>query len=175
MATTDGCDGCREATKVASRQRPTLCQKCRLDRRAARAKAVWMECGLCHTPVLAEGRRGLEAARRGRIFCSPTHRDEQLSLESSARMAETNHEHASARMIAHNPMHSEATRAKMSATLQAIGWKPQVRGGNGTGPTEPQVRLATALGWAMEVVVTTGGALDGYPNAYKIDVGNAAL
>lgn len=51
-----------------------------------------------------------------------------------------------------------------------------MRGGNGTGPTEPQRRLAEALGWPTEVVIPTGQRRKGgLPSHYKVDVGNRDL
>jgi hypothetical protein len=57
-----------------------------------------------------------------------------------------------------------------------MNWGPQVRKGNGRGPTECQQRLADLLGWQMEVVVPTRIPRgNGYPTCYKIDVGDAEL
>ena len=61
--------------------------------------------------------------------------------------------------------------------LKAMGHKPPVRGGNGTGLARPQEILLDALspkGWVAEYVVTTGvkrekGSL---PTHYKIDLAN---
>jgi hypothetical protein len=80
-------------------------------------------------------------------------------------------------MTANNPMHNPATRAKVSATLREMGHKPPVRGGNGTGPTEPQRLLAEALGWEMEVVVRPGQGRvrGGLPTHYKLDIAHPTL
>jgi hypothetical protein len=67
------------------------------------------------------------------------------------------------------------TRIKLSETLRRIGHKPPVRGGNGHGPTKPQLALFTALpsGWRMEFVVNTGpNRIPGAPYCYKIDIAN---
>lgn len=61
--------------------------------------------------------------------------------------------------------------AKMKATLKAIGHRPIVRGGNGSGPTMPQALLAGLLGWPVEVIVPTGQRCKGGPPShYKIDI-----
>lgn len=94
-----------------------------------------------------------------------------FSKKSSETMAATNRVHASARMKSSNPMHSEASRARMSATLKSIGHKPTTRGGNGHPPTFPEAIIAQALGWLTGVTVrtnTTRGS--GLPSHYKLDV-----
>ena len=75
-------------------------------------------------------------------------------------------------MRANNPTKDPAVLAKMSASLK--GRTFLARGGNGK-VTEPQMRLATALGWPMEVAVLTGpvqGQFPSLPNHYKVDVGS---
>lgn len=95
---------------------------------------------------------------------------------SSERMAETNRRHASARMKVKNPMHNDASRAKMARTLRRIGHAPKIRGGNGRGPTEPERAMADALGWPMQVVVKTGKPRgSGFPQHYKLDVASEEL
>lgn len=57
-----------------------------------------------------------------------------------------------------------------------MGWKPTVQGGNGKPPPVPQMLLASALGWQMEVSIATGRTRkDGYPPAYKADIAEPAL
>lgn len=91
-------------------------------------------------------------------------------------MAATNRKYASDRMTRNNPMKREATRQKVRTTLRAMGWTPTVRGGNGTGPTVPQLLLASRLGWELETVVRTLQPKDsGYPSCYKLDIGNRTL
>lgn len=74
---------------------------------------------------------------------------------------------------------SPESRAKAHAKLAAQGW-PNLRGGNGTGPTIPQASLhrllSTEAGWELEIVIRTGQPKgSGYPPAYKADIGNRAL
>ena len=64
-------------------------------------------------------------------------------------------------MIERNPMRHADIRAKAATALRARGWKPPVRGGNGKGPTAPQLALAAAkqiedrvFGQAKQVVET---------------------
>jgi Protein of unknown function (DUF559) len=70
-------------------------------------------------------------------------------------------------------MHQPETRAKVAATLKRIGHKPNQRGGNGSGPTEPQKRLAEYLGWPMEVALAPG---DGErPYHYRADIAHPSM
>ena len=78
-----------------------------------------------------------------------------------------------------NPSHRSDVRAKISSSLKEIGHKPRIRGGNGKGPSEPQMMLHKALGegWAMEFVqnVWQGKKIEGVPNHLKIDIANPNL
>jgi hypothetical protein len=73
-----------------------------------------------------------------------------------------------------NPSYSEETRKKVSATLKRMGHKPVHQGGNGKGPTEPQLKLWKALGpdWEMEYIqnIWMGVRDDTLPSHYKIDI-----
>jgi len=90
-------------------------------------------------------------------------------------MATYNRTHASERMKRNNPMHKEASRRNMQATLRAKGHMPTSSGGNGTGPTQAQRMRAWALGWPMEFVIKTHlptcNALH-VPTSYKLDIAN---
>jgi hypothetical protein len=78
-------------------------------------------------------------------------------------------------MKAKNPMRDPEVRAKMSETHKRIGHKPKFQGGNGRGPTEPQQRLAKALGWPMEIAIRTLKKRgSGYPTSYKVDIADGA-
>lgn len=119
----------------------------------------------------------LNTRRTGRAWCSKACFATWKSRLSSATMARTNRKHASARMIARNPMRIEATRKRVSRTLRRMGHGPRVRGGNGTGPTKAEATLYAALGpgWEISHVFTTKmGRGSGYPNHYKIDLAHAA-
>ena len=76
-------------------------------------------------------------------------------------------------MKKNNPMKNAITREKVSVKLKAIGHKPKIRGGNGQ-ITNPQLLLATALGWEMEYPVKTLKK-ENYPSIYKIDIANPIL
>lgn len=71
-------------------------------------------------------------------------------------------ERRAARMRARNPMREPETRAKVSATLKAIGHKPRDRGGNGKPLSEAHSALLTALNlyhgdfWIPDFSVATG-------------------
>jgi hypothetical protein len=135
-----------------------------------RLKKVLRSCTICGKEVLLQGQAGLEKARKENFYCSK----ECTSKAFSKTMAETNRKYASERMKRNNPMHNPETRAKVSTTLRAMGWKPSVRGGNGE-LTIPQTLLACALGWDTEVAVTTHLRDCGYPSCYKLDVANKDL
>ncbi len=76
-----------------------------------------------------------------------------------------------------NPMSNPETRAKVSATLKAIGHKPSVRGGNGKGMTEPQKLMKAALlgDWMPEFAISLGKLTDGYPTCYKVDLADVGM
>lgn len=70
-------------------------------------------------------------------------------------------------------MRDPDTRAKMAASLQAIGHKPNQRRGNGHPIPAPQRALADLLGWPTEVVyVTKTGAP---PWHYKLDIAHPTI
>jgi hypothetical protein len=73
-----------------------------------------------------------------------------------------------------NPFRDPVKRAeaqrKAHSRLAASGYRT-LNGGNGRGPTRPQLMLATLLGWPTEYVVPTKG-LPGYPSHYKLDIAN---
>jgi len=146
----------RKAKGVAERQRPQV------------------ECVECGIAFVLENRGRISTWKRsGRTFCSETCKAAVIGRESSERMAQTNRLHASARMKAKNPMHDEATRAKMAATLKEIHHAPRVRGGNGAPMPEPHRRMAEMLGWPVEVSIAPG---DGQrPYHYKADIAHPSM
>lgn len=134
-------------------------------------------CTECTAPVPLDTKRKRDAYnQRGRVYCSTECRDRWVRRQSSERMARTNRKYASQRMTERNPMRNEASREKMRATLLEMKHQPRERGGNGTGPTVPQARLAELLGWPMEVVFKTGypRVKGGPPGHYKLDIANEA-
>lgn len=136
-------------------------------------KVITRNCPQCGVEVECSGSVGLGRARRNRAFCSEQCKREKVSKEASERMAATNRRYASERMKRKNPMHNGVSKDKMKATLKEIGWKPPVRGGNGTGPTVPQKRLADALGIESEYAIRTGATRNDprrLPTAYKVDL-----
>lgn len=160
-------------SRSGSGYRPICSDECRAKRRDARRRRVIVSCAQCGLEVVCEGSgplRSLENANRGRAYCSESCRDAYVSARASANMTETNRRFASERMRARNPMSREDVRARVSATLRAIGHRPKTRGGNGM-LTEPQKALAEALGWQCEVAVSCP-RLEGRPTVYKVDVAN---
>jgi hypothetical protein len=76
-------------------------------------------------------------------------------------------------MRENNPMMQAEARDKMSATLKRIGHRPPVRGGNGSGLTEPQKRLSEFLGWPTEVTIRVP---DGQmPYKYAADIAHPSM
>lgn len=75
------------------------------------------------------------------------------------------------------PMKNPETRKKVSRTLQAMNHAPSVRGGNGTGLTEPQSKMLGVLGsgWEAEYILSLGQRTPGYPTHYKLDLANEEL
>lgn len=133
-----------------------------------------MPCKQCRSSVtLPKTKANRERVRSGAIYCSETCKRTWISHKHAATMAATNRKHASARMLARNPMRNKATRDKVTASLRAMGHKPRIRGGNGKGPTAMEARLHAALptGWQMSLAVPTKQPRDsGYPPCYKIDL-----
>lgn len=81
------------------------------------------------------------------------------------------------RIRALNPTSRPEVRAKISATLKAMGHGPAARGGNGHGLTAPQQALLDALGpaWRPEFTVGIKPRGSGYPTHYKLDLALPAL
>lgn len=102
----------------------------------------------------------------------------ESNLKKSKAKSKHHREHpeiaeaARLRMLTDNPMVNPATRLKQSATLKAIGHKPKVRGGNGSGPTKAEIVLLKLLpGSLCNYPVRTGKKSgSGYPTCYKVDV-----
>lgn len=76
------------------------------------------------------------------------------------------------RMLENNPMHCNATRAKVSNTLREKGHAPRVRGGNGRPLPRAHKMLAEILGWPVEWTVATG---KGRGHHYSIDIANPSI
>lgn len=138
-------------------------------------------CTRCHHPFLLTKKWQRDSLKAGKnLYCSDTCRRDTVSKQFSETMARTNRRYASQRMKSHNPMHKEASRHKMQATLRAMGHAPKIRGGNGRGPTRAQCLLAEALGqdWQMEYAVKTHVPKinpEHIPTSYKLDLANPSL
>lgn len=134
-----------------------------------------MTCACCEARVEVRTRNQKAQARKGRVYCSDRCRDRVVSASSSSRMSRTNRTYASPRMTQRNPMKNPNTREKVQQSLQTMGHKPPVQGGNGRGLTAPQAALLeTAQDLTPEYVVATRmGRHSGYPNHYKIDLAHA--
>lgn len=76
-----------------------------------------------------------------------------------------------------NPFRDPVKRSEFSnkthQKLLASGYR-MLNGGNGRGPTRPQLLLSRVLGWPIEYIVPTKG-LPGYPSHYKLDIANPEL
>lgn len=98
------------------------------------------------------------------------------NIGHSRTMSSTNRVHASGRMRARNPMRHESVRAKVSSTLREMGHAPRVRGGNGRGPTISEASAASRCGLDTNLIVRTMMPRgSGYPQHYKVDVGDASI
>lgn len=134
-----------------------------------------LKCSICGQTFTPSKAKWDAWRQRGRVGCSPECSAKNKSRVSSETMARTNRQYASARMTARNPMKRPEIRAKVSESLREMGWKPQVRRGNGF-LTRQQQALSTALGWSMELAIATKmPRSSGYPTCYKMDVGNRDL
>jgi hypothetical protein len=84
-------------------------------------------------------------------------------------------------MLANNPMHKAETRAKVSATLKAMGHQPIERGGNGKPPSKAEEALTLlfhGLGFVAQYPIKTGSRssdLGELPPCYKPDLANPVL
>jgi len=76
------------------------------------------------------------------------------------------------RITALNPTSQPEVREKISRRLKAMQHAPSVRGGNGTGLTEPQAFMLAVLGsgWIPEYALSLGRRTPGYPTHYKLDL-----
>jgi hypothetical protein len=77
-------------------------------------------------------------------------------------------------LYANSPEHRQewAEAGKRGTETNRKAGFPTLTGGNGTGPSMAQARLAELLGWPMEVVVITDeqARSEGSPNHYKLDI-----
>jgi hypothetical protein len=144
---------------------------------AVRRKTVEMVCAVCGKSIVGTGTTMGYALKRGRAYCSLEHAQEMKSILLRATAGSPVHvlsgRKTAARMRRCNPMHDPVTRSKVSIRLREICHKPPIRGGNGTGITEPQRVLFEALGgsnngWFTEHVVCTAKGMQ--PNHFKIDI-----
>ena len=77
-------------------------------------------------------------------------------------------------MRANNPMRSEATRLKVSATLQRIGHRPAVQGGNGRQIPVAEATLADIyfMAWGREpqhvALISDKGIIHSYSGVGKV-------
>ena len=136
-------------------------------------------CSMCPRPADLSGFRLAQWNATGRAYCSRTCSTAYRAAISSQTMSQTNKRHAAGRMRANNPMRSEATRLKVSATLQRIGHRPAVQGGNGRQIPVAEatlILLFQALGFVPQLVVRTGAPQgSGLPRSYKLDMGHPTL
>ena len=144
-------------------------------------------CYICGEEVKCQGsdpwRSSLAKAKEGTACCSEECTKTALknSRKKSAKfLRRYNKQYASERMKKFNPMFKRKNIEKMKSIKRANGtlniWTGK-RGGNGQ-YTQPQILLAVALGWEMEVAIKTGNRQNdgsGYPTCYKVDIGNKKL
>lgn len=163
------CDICQQ--KFVNDQFVQTCsRKCLNQLKSRHVKVAHTACHTCKKPLVLTGPPRVRFVKSGRAYCSKECGGVYKGQVSGPLLAKYNRKHASARMRAANPMHVQKHKEAMRATLQRIGHKPCVRGGNGTGPTLPQKALADTLGigWEMEFVVPTKNGER--PYHYKLDI-----
>lgn len=112
--------------------------------------------------------------------CTASWKHQQPTLRNAiaaanARRADAFREESIHRATHRNPMRDPATRAKVSEALRRIGHKPFLHGGNGVGPTKPQLLLADALGWPMEVCIPGRPRSNGVRSTYRLDLASESL
>lgn len=76
------------------------------------------------------------------------------------------------RMRTNNPMHNPASYTKAVTKIRAMGCRPIVRGGNGTGPTKAEWQLMRMFPEAVWNYGVKTGKWNGsgYPPVYKMDI-----
>lgn len=103
-------------------------------------------------------------------------KDAQLkSREQNPEMWHAVARASSQRMRKKNPSHDPIIRGKIIETKRkngTLGWLGR-RGGNGTGPTKPQLLLHSLVGGELEFIVLCGRGRrrGGWPTCYKVDIG----
>ena len=153
-----------------------------------------MYCEICKKPVDLQKMRAnnrSRARKKGYAYCSKECSKKgavvhniwtpERRKKASEQMKEQNKTEAFIKqrqsMKINNPMNRPEIREKVSKTLKERGHRPPVRGGNGTGLTEPQKMLMDALTELEifpEYVVPTKKSKEGYPTCYKIDLARPA-
>jgi len=141
---------------------------------------VIMNCSVCNAETKLIGAAKWYFETKGRGYCSKECSKAYRSEVSSATMARTNREHASARMTTKNPMRKAETRAKVSMTLRGMKHKPQQQGGNGKQPPMAELILETlfeGMGFVMQPAIKTraSGTAERFPASYKPDLGHWGL
>ncbi len=135
-------------------------------------------CNWCKSPIRLKGRAAVAPRKRGYGYCG----GECARLGKNAGIGKANAVSIlkiggliAARMRANNPSKRPEVKAKISASMK--GRTFLARGGNGK-PTAPQLRLAEALGWPIEVAIKTSSVANLFtslPHSYKVDIGNETL
>lgn len=146
---------------------------------------LWMTCPMCGKEYSKRLSLLTWAVRQGNqtgMACSRhcgTKRRAVLTPEVFTRMGEARRGVPAtgkrARGVPQGP-YSDERRAQISKTLRALGHKPPVRGGNGTGMTPAEALLAPYLEsqgfqWNLSIGLGKGCRQAGYPPGYKVDFG----
>lgn len=133
-------------------------------------------CSWCGTSVTLTTKSQIGNYRaRQRAYCSPAHGREFVKATMKRRGMPPQAlavRHAQVKKA--NPMHSSATRAKLSVSLKAMGHKPAKQGGNGRGLSPAELALSQATG-LRPYVVPTGGRGHGFPTHYKLDLADPSV
>lgn len=152
--------------------------------------AFMKQCKFCQTPLPPdkEHRTFCNQSCAGKWnFSQPEYRAKIYTPARNAKITQ-----AKIRMHQEHPEYGEAFRRrtlnmapemklsnaqKQKAKLREMGWKPTVRGGNGTGPTHAELILLEMLPGSKNnyPIKTKMGTGTGYPTCYKVDVAVPAL
>lgn len=150
-----------------------ICEWCKTPFVADRLKSKGKLRRFCGTQCSAKWRM----SRPEYVATLNTERRRESSRRSMALLRER--EDVQEKLAAHlfsdnNPFKNPLVRQKAHKTLAKRGY-PQLNGGNGRPPSNPQSMLAKRLGWKMEYVYPTKRYGMGYPTHYKIDIANPDL
>ena len=165
----------RPISKYGPPRLPLIAKTCKECRRTfsfrSNGKIAAQKRQFCDRSCSARWRMAQPAARkRAAGVMTRLHHEGRFPAPSLARR-----QASSDRMRRDNPVRRPGVLKKIKQA--AKGRTFLSRGGNGT-PTKPQLNLAQALGWPIEVAIPTRAARGRFktlPTTYKVDLGQRAM